>query len=163
MITLFKNKTDRHDINEILLKVALNTITLTPKLGKFWFFYHLNGLSLFLKSTFYECHKLVSINFNVTVTSVRRQSRHVLVRKCWCLIILIIIVDNSADFIVWMRFVDKWFVCKYSMYVIKWKWNKCAQYCQSNKMLRCEIHSNVFKKRWILQFYFCPFLLIMNN
>jgi hypothetical protein len=24
------NKTDRHDITEILLKVALNTITLTP-------------------------------------------------------------------------------------------------------------------------------------
>jgi hypothetical protein len=26
----FTNKTDRHDITEILLKVALNTITLTP-------------------------------------------------------------------------------------------------------------------------------------
>ena len=26
----FTNKTDRHNINEILLKVALNTITLTP-------------------------------------------------------------------------------------------------------------------------------------
>ena len=26
------NKTDRHDITEILLKVALNTITLTPDL-----------------------------------------------------------------------------------------------------------------------------------
>jgi hypothetical protein len=25
------NKTDRHDITEILLKVALNTITITPK------------------------------------------------------------------------------------------------------------------------------------
>jgi hypothetical protein len=30
------NKTDRHDITEILLKVALNTITLTPNpLGMF--------------------------------------------------------------------------------------------------------------------------------
>jgi hypothetical protein len=26
----YSNKTDRHDIAEILLKVALNTITLTP-------------------------------------------------------------------------------------------------------------------------------------
>jgi hypothetical protein len=26
------NKTDRHDINEILLKVALSTITLTPNI-----------------------------------------------------------------------------------------------------------------------------------
>jgi hypothetical protein len=28
----YTNKTDRHDITEILLKVALNTITLTPDL-----------------------------------------------------------------------------------------------------------------------------------
>jgi len=28
------NKTDRHNITEILLKVALNTIILTPLLGK---------------------------------------------------------------------------------------------------------------------------------
>jgi hypothetical protein len=27
----FTNKTDRHDINEILLKVTLNTITPNPK------------------------------------------------------------------------------------------------------------------------------------
>jgi hypothetical protein len=31
----FTNKTDHHDITEILLKVALNTITLTPLLYKF--------------------------------------------------------------------------------------------------------------------------------
>ena len=32
------NKTDRHDINKILLKVALNTITLTPhsKFSMIW-------------------------------------------------------------------------------------------------------------------------------
>jgi len=29
------NKTDRHDITEILLKVALNTITLTPNPNKY--------------------------------------------------------------------------------------------------------------------------------
>ena len=28
----YTNKTNRHDITEILLKVALNTITLTPEL-----------------------------------------------------------------------------------------------------------------------------------
>jgi len=30
----FTNKTDRHDITEILLKVALNTITLTPNVDQ---------------------------------------------------------------------------------------------------------------------------------
>ena len=31
----FTNKTDRHNITEIFLKVALNTITLTPINGRF--------------------------------------------------------------------------------------------------------------------------------
>ena len=30
-------KTDRHDITEVLLKVALNTITLTPQLNLWWY------------------------------------------------------------------------------------------------------------------------------
>jgi hypothetical protein len=34
------NKTDRHDITEILLKVALNTITLTPNPNIYIYMYH---------------------------------------------------------------------------------------------------------------------------
>jgi len=34
------NKTDRHDMTEILLKVALNIITLTPILGTLVFYWY---------------------------------------------------------------------------------------------------------------------------
>ena len=33
------NKTDCHDMTKILLKVVLNTITLTPRLNSTWFFF----------------------------------------------------------------------------------------------------------------------------
>ena len=38
------NKTDRHDITEILLKVALNTITLTPNIRSMISLYYITGL-----------------------------------------------------------------------------------------------------------------------
>ena len=47
------NKTDRHDITEILLKVALNTITLTPNPIKVTNL--LNKLFNFLQISFYTC------------------------------------------------------------------------------------------------------------
>ena len=45
ILVSFTNKTDRHDIAEILLKVVLNSITLTPD----WYIYNIRTLSVNIK------------------------------------------------------------------------------------------------------------------
>ena len=52
------NKTDSHDVTEILLKVVLNTITLTPYILIVWLFLYC-GIILTLNIT--------NMNFNVEV------------------------------------------------------------------------------------------------
>ena len=72
------NKTDRHDITEILLKVALNTITLTPLMySRVYFQIHIPKLYytgptstvMWIVLSFLECQKYIKC---ISMTNVRK-------------------------------------------------------------------------------------------